>query len=271
MSKSANLALIIAVIVICALTSASAALAQPRAGAVTLVSGDVHIERAGATLTATQGMTVNVGDRIVTGANGRITITLTDNSKLELDASTTLVIDAHAVSPTARTTKLSLFSGLVHSFVSYASAPAPNFEVHTPNAVASARGTQYDTGTDTNQRPEYKDCRRFTQVSVYEGTVEVVNPTNPSAGSVRIPAGYKTMVVCGLAPLTPTSLAAAAATTGTTAATTAAAVTSTTGLFVGGVVAAGVAGGVAAGVVAANSGGTTTPTPTPKKPKSKQE
>src|SRR5262249_61753266 len=88
---------------------------------------------------ATSGMTVNVGDRIVTGGNGRIAITLTDSSKLELDASSTLVIDDQVFTANSRRTKLSLVQGMVHSFVSYASAPTPNFEVHTPNAVASAR------------------------------------------------------------------------------------------------------------------------------------
>ena len=80
-------------------------------------------------------------------ANSRVTITLTDNSKLELDESTSLVIDQQMVTANSRNTKLSLFSGLVRSFVSYSSSPTPNFEVHTPNAVASARGTEYDTST----------------------------------------------------------------------------------------------------------------------------
>jgi hypothetical protein len=96
------------------------------------------------------------------------------------------------VGPNTRNTKLSLFSGLVRSFVSYSSSPTPNFEVHTPNAVASARGTEYDTSTSDQppgtmsdeDRKKYKDCRRFTQISVYDGTVEVTNTTNPGGGSV---------------------------------------------------------------------------------------
>ena len=159
------------------------------AGSMTALTGDVHIERAGTTVPATPGTAVDVGDRIVSGPNSRATITLTDNSKLELDESSALVIDQQMVGPNTRHTKLSLFSGLVRSFVSYSSSPTPNFEVHTPNAVASARGTEYDTST-SNQAPntmsdedrkKYKDCRRFTEVSVYDGTVEVTNTTNPAA------------------------------------------------------------------------------------------
>ena len=255
------------------LLTAGYALAQPRAGTVSSVTGDVHIERAGATITAAPGTAVNIGDRIVTGSNGRITIALLDNSKVELDASTTLVIDDEVFTASTRRTKLSLFAGLVHSLVSY-TAPTPNFEVHTPNAVASARGTQYDTETDANQNPKYRDCRRFTQVTTYEGTVEVVNPTNPSAGSVQVPAGYKTLVACGYAPLAPSSMTGAAPAAGTAAGTTAAGATaagattagivSTTGV-VAGVVAVGGVVGILAGTGAVGGGGGTTPTPVPKK------
>ncbi|HZO80894.1 MAG TPA: FecR family protein [Candidatus Binataceae bacterium] len=202
-------------------------------------------------MSATQGMGLNVGDRIVTASNGRASVTLIDNSKLEVAESTTLVIDQEMVAPGTRNTKLSLFSGLVRSFVSYTAAPTPNFEVHTPNAVASARGTQYDTETDTSERKEYKDCRRFTQVSVYEGTVEVVNSTNPSAGSVQVPAGYKTLVPCGYPPEPPSELAAAAA--------AAFGGPGTASLLLGGAfVGAGTLGGLAAGG-AFSSGGPRSP------------
>ena len=202
-------------------------------------------------MAATPGTVVDVGDRLVTGANSRATITLTDNSKLELDESTSLVIDQQMVTANSRNTKLSLFSGLVRSFVSHTSSPTPNFQVHTPNAVASARGTEYDTSTSTQppsttseeDRKKYKDCRRFTQVSVYDGTVEVTNTTNPGGGSVQVPAGHKTLVVCGLAPFPPSEIGAAAA-----AAAAAGIGGSTTGLLLGGaIVVGGTVGGLAAG------------------------
>jgi hypothetical protein len=217
-----------------------------------------------------------VGDRVVTARNSRVTITLTDNSKLELDESTSLAIDQQSVGANSRNTKLSLFTGLVRSFVLHTS-PSTRFQVYTPNAVASARGTEYDTATDSRERKEYKDCRRFTQVSVYDGTVEVTNTTNPSAGSVKVSAGYRTLVACGLAPAAATPLSAAATTT--TAATTTAATTTTTtsatvapatvagatvaGATVGttttaaivGVGAVAIAGGVAVGTGAVGGGG----------------
>src|SRR5262245_52658161 len=135
MTKGSARGFFSAMLVALVLVTASYALAQGRAGTVTSVTGDVHIERAGATITATPGTTVNIGDRIVTGANGRITITLLDNSNVELDASTTLVIDDEVLTASTRRTKLSLFAGLVHSFVSYTTGLTPDFAVHTPNAV----------------------------------------------------------------------------------------------------------------------------------------
>lgn len=261
MSNKTALYLIIASVVALTLSIANRAMAQTLAGSVTSLTGDVHVERAGTTVAATPGIVVDVGDRVVTGTNSRVTITLTDNSKLELDESTSLVIDQQMVAANSRNTKLSLFSGLVRSFVSYTSSPTPNFEVHTPNAVASARGTEYDTSTSTQppsttseeDRKKYKDCRRFTQVSVYEGTVEVTNTTNPGGGSVQVPPGHKTLVVCGLAPFPPSEIAAAAA---AAAAAGAGGAAGTAGLFLGGaIVVGGTVGGLAAGGVFSGGNG----------------
>src|SRR5580658_9334213 len=250
MNKNIIFRLIVALVVTITLFIANRTMAQVTpAGSVTSLTGDVHIERGGTTVPATPGMAVDVGDRVVTAANSRLTITLTDNSKLELDESTSLVIDNQAVTANSRNTKLSLFSGLVRSFVSYTSSPTPNFEVHTPNAVASARGTQYDTSTETQppgtmsdeDRKKYKDCRRFTQVSVFEGTVEVTNATNPGGGSVRVPPGHKTMVVCGFPPFPPSEIAGAVAPVAAAGAAGAgaAAGASTAGLFLGGAIVVG--------------------------------
>ena len=257
-----RLGLLVAAFLISVLLGATDALAQARVGSVTSLTGDVHVERAGTTVPATPGMALNVGDRVTTGSSSRVTIGLTDNSKLELDESTSLVVDQQMVSANSRNTKLSLLSGLVRSFVSYTSSPTPNFEVHTPNAVASARGTEYDTGTGTQlpgtasegDRKKYKDCRRFTNVSVYEGTVEVTNPTNPGGGSVRVPAGHKTLVACAFVPEPPSEIAPAAAAAG--AAGAGAVASSTTGLLLGGaIVVGGTAGGLIAGGVFSGGNG----------------
>ena len=170
--------------------TASSAYAQTNAGSVSALLGQVSIQRGAATLTPTVGTAVDQGDRITTGPASSIAITLTDRSQLELNESSTEVIDEHATSPSGKIrTQVSLFSGVVRSFVDLTAGTTESFEVRTPNAVTAARGTRWDTGyTDTSARPGYPpSCHQFTDVSVYEGTVDVEHRRSPcrSAGRIR--------------------------------------------------------------------------------------
>jgi ferric-dicitrate binding protein FerR (iron transport regulator) len=65
---------------------------------------------------------------------------------LELNDSSTLVLTENILRPdgSRASTKVTLLSGLVRALVRVSAGDAPNFEVHTPNAVASARGTMFD-------------------------------------------------------------------------------------------------------------------------------
>jgi len=104
MTKSGILHLVIVFVVALTLSAASRAMAQATpAGAVTSLTGDVHIERGGTTVPATPGTPVGVGDRIVSGPNSRATITVTDNRKLELDESSSLVINQQMLGPNSAT------------------------------------------------------------------------------------------------------------------------------------------------------------------------
>ena len=140
---------------------------------------------------------------MVTGPGGRAVITLTDGSQLELGESSNLVIDNHALAPAGGRagTQVSLFGGVLRSVVN-ATGGAPNFEVHTPNAVAAVRGTRFDTiYNEGESRPTFGDCRKFTDVVVYEGVVSVRNPG--AATGEEIPAGYEVSVPCNLTPMLP--------------------------------------------------------------------
>jgi ferric-dicitrate binding protein FerR (iron transport regulator) len=205
------------VVVAIFLLIAPAAMAQTPAGSISAVSGAVSIQRAGRTTPGTYGAAILVGDRIVTGADGRVTVTLSDSSQMEVTESSTLVVDQNTLSPTGTrvSTKVTLLGGLVRSIVNPTATP-PNFEVHTPNAVASARGSSADVGYQNGVvRNKFKDCLEFTDVAVYKGKWEVTNPTNPSAPPVEVDEGQKTTVACGLAPLPATSITAAGIGTGT--------------------------------------------------------
>jgi hypothetical protein len=216
---TASLTVIVAIL----LLIAPAAMAQTPAGSISAVAGAVSIQRAGRTIPATYGTAIMVADRIVTGADGRVTVTLSDSSQLEVTESSTLVVDQNTLSPTGTrvSTKVTLLGGLVRSIVNPTATP-PNFEVHTPNAVASARGSSADVGYQNGvARKEFKDCLEFTDVADYKGDWEVTNPTNPGAPPVELHEGQKTTVACGLAPLPATSITAAGIGAGVIAAITA--------------------------------------------------
>jgi hypothetical protein len=141
-------------LVIVLLMFASQALAQASAGVVSELTGTVTIERAGTSAPAAYGAAVQVGDMLKTGPKSRTTISLTDGSKLELNESSTLALTENLLNPdgSRARTKVTLLSGLVRSIVRHG-AGSPNFEVYTPNAVASARGTIFDVSYHEGQAP----------------------------------------------------------------------------------------------------------------------
>jgi FecR-like protein len=179
------------------------AAAQSVAGSITALSGTATIVRGATSIPGAFGTQVDVGDKIATGPSSSATITLIDGTQMELTDSSNLTIDENLVTPTGSrsSTKVTLFNGLLRSLVRVTPGTPPNYELHTPNAVASARGTNYDVDHETGVHDKhYKDCTEFTHVDVYDGTVEVYNPTNPTAPPVDVHSGQKVTVACGAPP-----------------------------------------------------------------------
>ena len=137
------------------LVSGSCTWAQTATGSISAVSGAVSVQRAGRSIPAADGDAVQVGDKFTTGPSSRVTIKLSDGSQLDLDESSNLVLTEDTLYPdgSRASTKVTLMSGLVRSLVRVNPAGAPNFEVHPPNAVASARGTMFDVSYHTGQPP----------------------------------------------------------------------------------------------------------------------
>jgi hypothetical protein len=129
-----------------ALCAAHPVSAQTVAGSISAITGQATITRGSANIQAVYGAKIEVGDRIVTGAGGNVTIALTDGSQIEVTDSSNLTIDANTLNPdgTRAGTRMSLLNGMVRSLVRTSAGKPPNFEVHTPNAVAAARGTSFD-------------------------------------------------------------------------------------------------------------------------------
>jgi len=194
-----NLVLALGFIFAMALAPRAAFAQAAVAGSITTSSGQVSIQRGAATIGGAVGVAVDVGDRIITGTNGHVIVRLSDQSTLELGASSNIVVDQQTASPVA--TRISLFGGELRSLVNHTiGAAAPNFEIHTPNAVAAARGTRFDTIYSSGvARPTFGDCRNFTDVAVQDGVVNLTNAANPGGG-INIGAGYEATVPCFLAP-----------------------------------------------------------------------
>ena len=129
--------------------------AQTSVGMVGVVNGNVTIVRAGRSIPTSAGAALRVGDKLTTGPKSSMTVSLSDGSQLELNESSTLVLTEYALNPdgSRASTKLTLLSGLVRSLVHLGPTITPNFEVHTPNAVASARGTMFDVAYHEGQAP----------------------------------------------------------------------------------------------------------------------
>src|SRR5271163_4025029 len=179
------------------------ALAQTAAGSFQSVNGQVQIQRTGgATIGAAAGVGVNVGDRIVTGAGAHAVIVLNDQSRLDIGPSSSIMLDQFTITGGGgASTRVSLFSGVMRSLVSAASGGTPaDYQVHTPNAVAAVRGTRFDTAYSENViRPGYQGCERYTDVSVYQGTVNLSPVGAPTAGE-DVHAGYEATLPCDKPP-----------------------------------------------------------------------
>jgi len=193
--------------------SIAQALVQTPVGSVTVLTGTASLQRAGNTYGLPVGTPVYMGDQITVNS-GHLSITLTDGSILKAGATTVLNIDDQLLGPSgaSASTKIELFAGILRSIVIHTSGGSPpNFQVYTPNAILSVRGTKFDTSySDGGSRTGFSDCVQFTDIKAYEGHVGVRNPADPSSPETMIDAGYETTVACDLPPLSPAPLGATA-------------------------------------------------------------
>ncbi len=184
------------------LVTCSAVRAQNTVGTVTELAGSAHVERGGSTQPVTSGMPVELKDKFTTDAGAHLTITLSDNSKLDLAEQSTLTIDEQVVGAGGpQTTKVSLLGGHLQSLVTKAlRGTAPSFEVKTPNAIAGVRGTNFGVA----YQPSSPVCGEAptSDVSVAQGAVEVANSASPGVG-ITVEGGYETVVCAGRPPLPP--------------------------------------------------------------------
>lgn len=114
------------------------------AGRIKVVSGAVFIVRAGATLPAQLGQVVFEADTLKTGADGRLGLTLRDDTRLSLGPNSEIRLDCFAYAPTEG--RLGFVLSVVRGAAAYVSGRiaklAPDsVRLVTPAAIVGVRGT----------------------------------------------------------------------------------------------------------------------------------
>ena len=231
------------------------------------VRGDVSLLRAKVTDTPKVGDAVQTKDVVATGDKARAKLLLTDDTLLSVGQKSNLEVTEYLLDKNRRSSVVLLKAGAMHTKVEKFLDPGSKFEVHTPTAVAGARGTEWLTVISENPG---------TTFYALQNAITVFNPELPTQ-VVTVGAGQFTTVAAGFAPTIPAAFAPAAiggimgevgaamptgAATGAGAAGASAGVAAGAGIGVGTIAigAAVVAAGLA---VAGASSGSNSTTPTP--------
>jgi hypothetical protein len=122
------------------------ALAAEVAGMVKTSSGQAVIERQGETLPATIGTQVQVADRVRTGHDGAVGVTLRDNTLLSAGPNSLVVIDKFAFDSSTLDGRMSV--GVRKGTLSVATGKIAkqtpeSVDFHTPTSVLGVRGTEF--------------------------------------------------------------------------------------------------------------------------------
>jgi hypothetical protein len=128
------------------LHAALAAAAGEHAGVVKVVRGEVVIERSGAKTAAAAGARVHPGDRVLTGRDGQVGITLRDNTLLSAGPNSALVLDRFGFDTTthAGVIDASLERGTLAVTTGQIVKQWPDAaRFRTPNAILGVRGTAF--------------------------------------------------------------------------------------------------------------------------------
>lgn len=114
------------------------------AGRIKIASGSVSVVRGGQTIAAQPGLLVYEADTLRTGADGRVGLTLKDDTRLSLGPSSEIRLDKFAYAPAEG--RLGFVLNVVRGMAAYVSGRiaklAPDaVRLETPAAIVGVRGT----------------------------------------------------------------------------------------------------------------------------------
>ena len=124
-------------------------------GQIKTVKGAVHIERGSEKLAAAPGARLRQSDTVVTGADGAVGITFTDNSLLSAGPNSSLAIERYAFNPTTHAGAFDsrLSRGTLSVVSGKIARQTPGaMTVKTPAAILGVRSTEFVVRADDGVR-----------------------------------------------------------------------------------------------------------------------
>ena len=122
------------------------ALAQDYAGVIKTTRGTTTVERGGKQMQVAPGAQLHQGDRIITGNNGYLGITMRDDTLLTLGPGSTLTLDGYAFDPKTHDGNFlaSLSKGMLSVVTGLIARRQPeSFVVKTRVSTMGVRGTEF--------------------------------------------------------------------------------------------------------------------------------
>jgi hypothetical protein len=120
-------------------------------GEVKIARGAVHLERGKERLPVRVGMPVQESDKLVTGADGTVGVTFTDNSLLSVGPHSVLAIDRYVFDSTTHAGQFdsTLSKGTLAVISGKMVKQSPEaMRVRTPSAIMGVRGTEFIVKVD---------------------------------------------------------------------------------------------------------------------------
>ena len=120
--------------------------AAEQAGMIKVSKGAVSIERGGQRMAAAVGTPVMVADRLRTGDDGSVGLTLRDNTLLSAGPNSLLVVDKFAYDNAAQDGKMALTirkGTLSVASGKIAKRTPESVDFHTPTSILGVRGTEF--------------------------------------------------------------------------------------------------------------------------------
>jgi hypothetical protein len=158
------------------------------------IKGNVSLFRGKKGLIPNVGDDVHTKDVITTGDKARAKLLLTDDSLLSVGQNSNLEMKEYLLDKDKRSGVVFLKIGTLHTNVEKFLNPNSKFEVHTPTAVAGARGTAWLTLVELAAQSAAKSSFYALSQSIF-----VLSPAFP-AQVATVAAGNFTVVAAGALP-----------------------------------------------------------------------